>query len=179
MISDIKFSNSKSVNININPNLLDEELMAQLVKLKDSKSIKSFVEIFNKEIKNILSLKNTSAISKRKELRNRDYANAFFIYDLYNIIGQEFDKKTQDLDKEAEIQKDKIKNNVQYSKQSKQHEYDKINDNLTKHLRLFNKTALDKEICNLTKIEISKVRKLHSLMKEYIDEYKFRNVILA
>ena len=38
---------------------------------------------------------------------------------------------------------------------------------------------LDKEIKKITNLEISKIRGLHSLMKEYIEECKFKNIILG
>ena len=38
---------------------------------------------------------------------------------------------------------------------------------------------MDKEIEKITNIEISKIRGLHSLMKEYIEKYKFKNIILG
>ena len=179
ILPDVKLNNSKIINTNLNLDLSDEELMAKIANLKLSKNTKSFVEIFSREVENIKNPKNTNAISKGKALRNRDYANAFFIYDLYKIIGKEFRKKELELKHEAEIQKEKIKVNVQYDKKSKQHEYDKITEKLQNHLKLFNKTALDNEICKLANIEISKTRALYALLKGYIDEYKFKNIILG
>ncbi|PHO11345.1 hypothetical protein CPG38_13475 [Malaciobacter marinus] len=181
ILPDIKLSNSKSVNININPDLSPEELMEKITNLQlNTKNIKSFVDIFNQEIDAIEKINNLKHISKSKEKRNRDYSNAFFIYDLYKIIGSEFAKKINELDEEAQAAIDKIKDNPQYdSKEIKQHEYDKIDTKLKNNLTLFNKTSLDKEIQKITNIEISKLRGLHSLMKEYIDDSRFRNVILT
>jgi len=153
--------------------------MAQIVNLKLNENVKSFVEVFNKIIEEIEGIKNLKAIAKDKKLRNRDYANAFWIYDLYKIIGKEFYKKELELQQEAEIQIEKINGNVQYSKQTKQHEYDKIDEKLQKHLKLFSKTALDIAVHKLTGVELSKMRQLHALLKEYIDEDKFKNIILG
>lgn len=179
ILPDIKLSNSKSVNININPNLSHEELMEKITNLQlNAQNIKSFVDIFNQEIDAIEKIKNLKYISKSREKRNRDYANAFFIYDLYKIIESEFKKKISELKNEAITAKDQIKDNPQYySKEIKQHEYNKIDDKLAKHISLFSKTKLDEEIQKITQIEISKLRGLHSLMKEYIDDCKFRNII--
>ena len=55
----------------------------------------------------------------------------------------------------------------------------KINIKLEKNKSLFSKTYLDKEIQKITNLEISKIRGLHSLMKEYIEECKFKNIILG
>ncbi|WP_417332764.1 hypothetical protein [Halarcobacter sp.] len=179
ILPKIKLLNSKRINTTINPNISSNEVNAKVANLQlNSKNIKSFAEIFNKEVEDIIKVKNSKYISKNKEKRNRDYANAFFIYDLYKIIESEFAKKISELEQEAIVAKDQIKNNPHYSsKEIKQHEYNKIDVKLTKHISLFSKTKLDHEISKITKIEISKVRGLHSLMKEYINDYKFRNVI--
>lgn len=181
ILPKIKLLNSKRINTAINPNISLSEVNAKIANLQlNSKNIKSFVDIFDKEVEDIVKVKNLHHISKTREKRNRDYANAFFIYDLYKIIGTEFDKKTLELEKEANFEKEKIKNNKQYdSKEIKQHEYDKIDHKLEKHKSLFSKTSLDYEIQKITNIEISKLRGLHSLMKEYIDDSKFKNVILG
>ena len=72
------------------------------------------------------------------------------------------------------------KENPQYdSKESKEHEYDKIDIKLEKNKSLFSKNYLDIEIQKITNLEISKIRGLHSLMKEYIEDYKFKNIILG
>ena len=179
ILPNLKLSSSRNINISLNPDLSEAELMAQIANLKLNKNTKSFVEVFNREVANIKNPNNTHIISKNKKLRNRDYANAFFIYDLYKIIEIKFDKKKLELEKEAEIQKAKIEKNTKYGKKDKQHEYNKIQKKLQKHLKLFNKAALDAEIGKLTNVEISKIRSLHALLKSYIDEYKFKNIILG
>ena len=178
-LPNIKLKSTKSINVSLNTDLPREELIAYMDKLKGSKDIKSFVEVFNEEIEEIENPKQIKVIAKKRELRNRDYANAFYIYDLYKIIGKEFHKKELELKQEAEAQKIKIAKNEQYGKIQRNHEYDKIEEKLQNHLKLFNKTALDDEICKLTNIEISKVRALHALMRSYIDDYKFKNIIFG
>lgn len=177
---DLKLRDSKSINFNINL----EQSASLNEKIRNLQSnnekIRSFADNFNMEIEKIEKVKNSKHISKTKELRNRDYANAFFIYDLYNIIGKEFENKISELEKEAEKKKNNIKENPLYDSQElKKHEYDKINERLEKNISLFSKTYLDKEIQKITNIEISKIRGLHSLMKEYIEDCKFKNIILG
>jgi len=180
ILPNLKLTSSKSINIPINPNLPLAEQIAKLTNLHlNTKDIKSFIETFDKEIENIIKIKNSKYVAKTKKLRNRDYANAFFIYDLYKIIGKEFHQKILELEKEAEVNKKRIKENKQYGKEVKKHEYNKIEEKLKNNLSLFSKTALDNEIQKITTLEISKIRGLHSLMQEYIDESKFKNVILG
>ncbi|WP_434579834.1 hypothetical protein MLC52_07180 [Sulfurimonas sp. NW15] len=178
-LPSIKLKSNKSINVSLNVDLPREELIAYIDKLKGSKDIKSFIEVFDEKIEEIENPKQIKVIAKKRELRNRDYANAFYIYDLYKIIGKEFHKKELELKEEAEAQKVRISENIQYGKEQKKHEFAKIEERLQNHLKLFNKTVLDDEICKLTKIEISKVRALYALLKGYIDEYKFKNVILG
>lgn len=176
---DLKLRSSKSINFNIN--LEHSSSLNEKIKNLQSNSgkIRSFADNFDMQIEKIEKVKNSKHISK-KEFRNRDYANAFFIYDLYNIIGKEFENKISELEKEAETNKNKIKENPQYdTKEIKEHEYNKINEKLEKNKSLFSKTYLDKEIQKITNLEISKIRGLHSLMKEYIEECKFKNIILG
>ncbi|WP_419677730.1 hypothetical protein ACN2EN_09185 [Aliarcobacter lanthieri] len=181
ILPKLKLMSSKSITNTINPNLSSYEANAITLNLKNaSDSIKSFSEIFSIKIDEILKVKNLKHISKSKELRNRDYANAFYIYDLYSIIEKEFNKKILELRNEAEINKNKVKNNTNFeTKERKNSEYEKISRLLRENESLFSKTYLDEEIQKITNLEISKIRGLHSLIKEYIEEYKFKNIILG
>ena len=181
ILPKLKLMSSKSITNTINPNLFQQEANAIILNLKNaSDSVKSFAEIFNKKVEEIVKVKNSNHISKTKELRNRDYANAFYIYDLYSIIEKEFNKKILELKNEAEMNKNKVKNNSNFeTKERKDFEYKKISRLLKENESLFSKTYLDEEIQKITNLEISKIRGLHSLMKEYIEECKFKNIILG
>ena len=181
ILPKLKLMSSKSITNTINPSLSSHETNAITLNLKNaSDSIKSFYEIFSIKIEEILKVKNLKHISKTKELRNRDYANAFYIYDLYSIIEKEFNKKILELKNEAEMNKNKVKNNPNFeTKERKDFEYKKISRLLKENESLFSKTYLDEEIQKITNLEISKIRGLHSLMKEYIEECKFKNIILG
>lgn len=179
ILSKLKLINSKRINSNINVKISADKTKDDISNLYlNSKNIKSFAEIFNMEVEEILKVKNFKYISKTKEKRNRDYANAFFIYDLYKIIGNDFDIKISELEQEAEDCKNKIEDNEHYGKEAKEHEYNKIEEKLRINKSLFSKTSLDKEIQKITGLEISKIRGLHSCMEEYIEHCKFKNVIL-
>ena len=181
ILPKLKLMSSKSITNTINPNLSQQEANAIILNLKNaSDSVKSFAEIFNKKVEEIVKVKNSNHISKTKELRNRDYANAFYIYDLYSIIEDEFNKKIVELRNEGEINKNKVKDSSNFeTKERKSSEYNKISTKLKNNESLFSKTNLDKEIKKITNLEISKIRGLHSLMKEYIEECKFKNIILG
>lgn len=179
ILPSLKFKSSKTIDISLNIDVFPEELTEKIKLLYDNKNIKSFIEIFNKDIETTLKVKNIKYIGKTKTVRNRDYSNAFLIYDLYYIIGKEFNKKIVELEQKAEYDINKIKISMKYdTKIRRDHEINKINLDLEKKKKLFNKTRLDNQIKEITNIEISKLRGLHSLMQEYIDELKFKNIIL-
>lgn len=180
----LKLPSSKSIEITINQDLPLEEQWEKIRNLHlNANKTKSFLEVFDKEIEKAdgkAEIKDPKKIAKRKDLRNRDYANAFWIYDLYKIIEIEFKKKEAELENEANSNKKKIEENPQYSsKEIKQHEYDKIDEKLTNNKYLFSKEILEQEIKTITGLEISKLRGLRSLIYRYIDKSKFRNVILG
>jgi len=180
----LKLPSSKSLNVTLNQDLPIEEQLEKIRNLHlNASKTKSFVEVFDQELEKIekyTEIKNPKKISKKKELRNRDYTNAFWIYDLYKILEDKFNEKIVTLEEEAQINKQKIKDNPQYySNEIKQHEYDKIDERLKNNLPLFSKEALDFEIKDITDLEISKLRGLSSLIQKYIDKSKFRNIILG
>lgn len=176
----LKLLSSKSIQITINQDLPIKEQLEKINNLYlDNKNIKSFLEIFNQEIEEIDKLDNSKHIAKKSELRNRDYANAFLVYDLYKIIGNKFKEKISELEQESQSNKNKVEENPHYDKEGKKHEYDKIDEKLKNNKYLFNKEALESEIQKITGLEISKLRGMHSLMQEYIDKSKFKNMILG
>lgn len=179
----LKFPSSKSLDITINQDLPIEEQLEKIKNLHlNDKKTKSFLEVFDKELEKLekyTEIKNTKKIAKNKELRNRDYANAFWIYDLYKIIEIEFKKKEAELESEDNSNKKKIKKNVHYGKEDKNHEYKRIDEQLKHNKRLFSLEALETEILEITGLETSKLRNLRSIMQKYIDESKFRNIILG
>ena len=179
----LKLPSSKSLQVTINQDLPLEEQLEKIRNLHlNASKTKSFLEVFDKEIEKVngkAEIKNPKKISKKKELRNRDYANAFWVYDLYEIIGKEFKKKEAELENEADSNKNKIEKNSHYSKEGKNHEYDKIDDKLENNKPLFSPEILEHEIKKITGLEISKLRGLRALIHKYIDKSKFKNVILG
>ena len=174
----LKLKSSKTISVDINLNNPEEELVEIVRNLKkNTEKIKSLSEILNIEIEEIIKPNTSSKIAKNKKLRNRDYANAFYIYDLYKIIGKEFENKIKALNEEKNALINKIEQNKNLSNISKKHENDKIIDKFENNKCLYNKKALDDEITSITKLEISKVRNLHTLLKEYIEDKKLKSLI--
>ena len=93
----LKLPSSKSLQVTINQDLPIEEQLEKIKNLHLNKSkTKSFLEVFDKEIEKAdgkAEIKDPKKIAKKKDLRNRDYANAFLVYDLYKILEDEFNKK--------------------------------------------------------------------------------------
>ncbi|KLD98361.1 hypothetical protein [Aliarcobacter butzleri] len=180
ILPKLKFLNSKRVTSTINPNVSSDEVNSIILNIQNNATkIKSFSEIFDIEIEKTEAVRKSKNIAlKNKQIRNKDYADAFYIYDLYHMIGNEFNNIKKKLEDEAKININKVNESSNFeTKERKEYEYEKINRLLDKNKSLFSKTNLDKEIQKITNLEISKIRGLHSLMKEYIEECKFKNII--
>jgi hypothetical protein len=179
LLPTLKLKSSKTISVDFNLDNPEEELIEIVRNLKKNHGkIKSLNEILNIEIEEIIKPNDSKKIAKNKNLRNKDYANAFYIYDLYKIIGREFENKIKALNEEKNTLINEIEQNKHLSNISKKHENDKIIDKFENNKCLYNKKALDDEITSITKLEISKVRALHSLLKEYIEDEKLKSLIL-
>ncbi|QKF78241.1 hypothetical protein [Arcobacter defluvii] len=180
ILPKLKFINSKRVTSTINPNVSSDEVNSIILNIQNNATkIKSFSEIFDIEIEKTEAVRKSKNIAlKNKQIRNKDYADAFYIYDLYHMIGNKFNNLIKKLEDEAAINIKKVEKSPNFeTKERKKGEKDKINKLLKKNLSLFSKVYLDIEIQKITNLEISKIRGLHSLMKEYIEECKFKNII--
>lgn len=179
LLPTLQLKSSKTILLSFNPNKPEKEIIDLIKNLnKESEKVKSLDEILNIEIEEIIKPNDSKKIAKNKNLRNRDYANAFHIYDLYKIIGKEFENKIKALEKEKNTLIDKIEQDKNLSQKAKKHENDKIKNKFDNNKWLFNKKALDIEITSITKLEITKVRALHTLLKEYIEDEKLKSLIL-
>lgn len=176
MFSDLEFIGSKIVNIDLNMNLPLEELIAYVKKIKEeySKS-KSPFEILKNKIEKIDNPKSLGLIPKDNQKRKKTYADAFYIYDLFESIYFYFENIRKDI-------KDKYKKEKNELKKIKDTDTRKSKiANLTQdyeyEIENYNKEALYNTIHHVSGIEINKIKKLHKLLKEYIEELKYKNII--
>ncbi len=110
MFSDLEFIGSKIVNIDLNMNLPLEELIAYLKKIKEeySKS-KSPFEILKNKIEKIDNPKSLGLIPKDNQKRKKTYADAFYIYDLFESIYFYFENIRKDIKDKYKKEKNELK----------------------------------------------------------------------
>ena len=176
MFSDLEFIGSKIVNIDLNMNLPLEELIAYVTKIKEeySKS-KSPFEILKNKIEKIDNPKSLGLIPKDNQKRKKTYADAFYIYDLFESIYFYFESIRKDIKKryiEKKLEYKKIKDT-----DTRKSEIANLTEDYEYEIENYNKEALYNTIHHVSGIEINKIKKLHKLLKEYIEELKYKNII--
>ncbi|MDN5053954.1 hypothetical protein [Aliarcobacter butzleri] len=176
--NDLEFIGSKIVNINLNMNLPLEELIAHITKIKEeySKS-KNPLEILKKKIENISNPKSLALIPKNNKKRKKTYADAFYIYDLFQCIDNYFYKMRKDIKNEYNEKKLRIKADKSIDSERKKSEIKNITNDYKIELNYYNKDKIYDAINEITNIEVNKARKLHKLLKEYIEDLKYKNII--
>lgn len=176
MFSDLEFIGSKIVNIDLNMNLPLEELIAYVTKIKEeySKS-KSPFEILKNKIEKIDNPKSLGLIPKDNQKRKKAYADAFYIYDLFETIYHYFHNIRKDIKKRYIEEREKEKKTK--DKDSRKSNIANLTEDYENELENYNKEVLYDIIQELSKIEINKIKKLHKLLKEYIEDLKYKNII--
>ena len=176
MFSDLEFIGSKIVNIDLNMNLPLEELIAYVKKIKEeySKS-KSPFEILKNKIEKIDNPKSLGLIPKDNQKRKKTYADAFYIYDLFESIYFYFENIRKDIKDKYKKEKNELKKiKVTDTRKSK---IANLTEDYEYEIENYNKEALYNTIHHVSGIEINKIKKLHKLLKEYIEELKYKNII--
>ncbi|AXX95733.1 hypothetical protein [Arcobacter ellisii] len=176
MFSDLEFIGSKIVNIDLNMNLPLEELIAYVKKIKEeySKS-KSPFEILKNKIEKIDNPKSLGLIPKDNQKRKKTYADAFYIYDLFESIYFYFENIRKDIKDKYKKEKNELKKiKVTDTRKSK---IANLTEDYECEIENYNKEALYNTIHHVSGIEINKIKKLHKLLKEYIEELKYKNII--
>lgn len=176
--NDLEFIGSKIVNINLNMNLPLEELIAYITKIKEeySKS-KNPLEILKKKIENINNPKSLKLINKNKEKRKKVYADAFYIYDAFKYIFYNFYKIKKDIQNKYKEDRKKIQEDKDIGNDLKKNKIQELTFDYKIELKNYSQEAIYDIIHDVSKIEINKIKKLHKLLKEYIEDLKYKNII--
>ncbi len=176
MFSDLEFIGSKIVNIDLNMNLPLEELIAYITKIKEeySKS-KSPFEILKNKIEKIDNPKSLGLIPKDNKKRKKAYADAFYIYDLFETIYHYFYNIRKDIKKRYLEEKEKEKKTK--DKDSRKSNIANLTADYENELKNYNQDKIYDTINDISGIEINRVKKFHKLLKEYIEDLKYKNII--
>lgn len=156
----LHFIDAKIVNLPINLNFSKDELIALVSKIKDDydnkeSRIKTPLEILGEKLEKFIKPNSESKLpsSTIKEKRIA-FANAFCVYDLDKVLAPIFDRKNKDFRKKrrkGEINKDEPNS--------------------------YTKEYLKSEISLITELSEDNVKIYRTLMKEYINNKKFVDLI--
>jgi|GEM_PF-3100489 len=156
----LHFINARIINLPINLNFSRDELKCLILKIKDDydhkKSlVKTPIELLGEELEKFQKPNSEQKLPVKKMKEKKiAFAHAFCVYDLDKVLSPIFDKKYKDFkekQKKGQIDKDEIN---EYSK-----EY------------------LKSEISSITGLSEDSVKVYRTLMKEYIDQKKFTELI--
>ena len=115
-------------------------------------------------------------IPKNNQKKKKAYADAFYIYDLFECIDKNFSKIRKDIKNEYIENKLRIKaESIGYDE--KKLKIEKETENYEIGINCYNKEKIYDVIHDITQIEINKIKKLHKLLKEYIEDLKYKNII--
>ena len=178
---EINRLNSKDIFINLNLFLPKDELLSYISKIKDdfdsnNSIIKSPLELIGEELDKAEEIKS-KALPKDKDKKRKAMAEAFYIYDIWKILDNDYAKKTEDLKFKQIKRIEYIKKNMNYDKYDRKSKIDEIIIKYKDELVNYTKVSLRAEIANQLNISIDTVDKLHALMIKYIDKLKYKELI--
>lgn len=176
LFNDLEFVGTRLINVDLNMNLPLEELHAYINKIKEefSKS-KTPLEILKQEIENIENPKSLKLIPNDKIKKKKAYANAFYIYDLYENIYYYFHHMRKDIKKryiEEKLEHEKITD-----KDERKSKIANLTEDYENELKNYNQEKIYDIMVNVSEIKIDQIKKLHKLLKEYIEDLKYKNII--
>lgn len=155
----LHFINSRIINLPINLDFSKNEIIALVSKIKDDYDkresiIKTPIELLGEKVEKYIEPKSLKKMPKENKKRSEAFALAFCVYDLYKNLTPIFEKKEKE-----------------FKEKKKSGKIDK--EDYNEHSKL----ALKLEIASIIEISEDKVEYYHTLMKEYIDNYKYKELI--
>lgn len=182
---ELSFPESNIANIPINLNLDDDEITAYILKAKEefkeqSLNIKHPLELIGNEFEKAKKPKSEKELPDEKHKRKIAVADAFFVYDLFKILEPYFKEKTKTLRTKRNIEIEKLKEELKYTKNYKEEITDHIKDIKERYysqIKQYSTTNLQFTISALAEISIHKTERYFKYMKEYIDNKRYKELI--
>jgi len=112
------------------------------------------IELLGEKVEKGIDPKSLNKMPKKRDKRRKAFSEAFCVYDLYKNLTNVFERKEKEL---------------QEKKSSGELDKEVYNE--------YSKLALKTEIASLVNISTDKVEYYHALMKEYIDNKKYKDLI--
>jgi hypothetical protein len=116
-------------------------------------------------------------LPKDKNKRKKAMANAFYVYDMYKILEQEYSIKIDNLKVERDAQIKNIKLSKNYDRQEKESMIQEIKEEYNYLLEQYSKTSIKTEINLQSGLSIDDIERYKALMNKYIDELKYKELI--
>jgi hypothetical protein len=177
----LHYINGRHAEIELNLNLPVEELKAYIEQIKkeydkNNTTILSPLELLGENIEKAQEI-TSKAIPKGKEKRKKAMANAFYVYDIYKIIEQEYSTKTYNLKAERDAKINSIRQNKNYDRQERNSIIQDIKEEYTFLIEQYSKTSIKTEINLQSGLSIDDIERYKALMNKYIDELKYKELI--
>lgn len=177
----LKLDNMMNMILSLNFHLPKEELIAYLSKIKDDfdkdySIIKSPLELIGQKLDKAEKI-TSKALPQDKNRRKKAMADAFYIYDIWKILEQDYEEKTVELKAKQKEEIKAIEQNKNYDKDDKKSRIYETKQKYEDELRNYTKVSLKTEIASQLNVSIDTVDKLHSLMIKYIDNLKYKELI--
>lgn len=178
----LRFQENKIINLPVNLNLPKEELVEYISKIKDEydyghAQIKNPLERIGKIFKKVSRFKNTENLRQHKNNKKVGMADAFFVYDIYQVLFPYFENKKKEIvqKKEDEIKKIRQRHDIDKVQKDTLIQDEKECANVNK--KLYAKVELNKKISRWGKLPEYNIDDMYKLMKEYIEDLKYKELI--
>jgi hypothetical protein len=177
----LELGNISSVKIKLNLNLPKDELVAFIREIKDeydnNKSIvKNPLELLGKQIDKAEEIKS-KALPKDTLKRKKAMASAFYVYDIYKILEDQYRVKKEELILERDNEIKQIKQSKNYQKIEKETIIQNLKDIYQDQLNQYSKTSIKIEISLESRLSLDDIERYRALMNKYIDGLKYKELI--
>ena len=179
----LTFSSSKIINLPVNLNLSKSELIAYMTKIKEDydKSMycpNSLGESIYADIDSLERPKSEKKTPKTFKAYHEYIVEAFFIYDLYNVLLPKYNNKIEKLKNKRDQEIKTILEDQAISIASiRKEKIQIVKKNYNINISLWNKTSLMSDIEKELWFSHDRVRNAITLMKSYIDDMKYKVLI--
>jgi hypothetical protein len=170
----LRFKESKVINLPVNLNLSKEELVEYISQIKDEYDhgkarIKNPLETIGKILNKASRSNNLKKLRKHKKNRKAGMADAFFVYDVFQILQPYFEDKKKEIMQQKEKNIKEIRHRKDIDKADKESLIKDEKEKTKKNKGLYSKDDLYKKIAQYGKLPEYNIKAMYEFMQEYID----------
>ena len=153
----------------------EQERKLSDIRQKQSRSMTEESARLKQEIENIENPKSLKLIPNDKIKKKKAYADAFYIYDLYENIYYYFHNMRKDIKKR--YIEEKLEHKKITDKDERKSKIVVLTEDYENELKNYNQEKIYDIMVSVSEIKIDQIKKLHKLLKEYIEDLKYKNII--